>query len=294
MSISTMTAAYPPNAAAAQNCDAQPLGSVVVATLNNIPIVTLSADGHPVTLVLDTGADRTVLTPAIAERIGAPPPRIEFRQRMRGITGVVPGREVELQSFTAGGIALSWHRVLVAPITTPNMLSAPLDGILGADVLTGFDIDLDLPHQRMTLYPRGSCPLGPPWPGAFAQISTGLSLGEHLFFPVQLDGHKVSAVIDTGTQLTTLSKAMAKALGVTDEELTRDHPITAHGATPGELPSHVHQFSQLNVGSEKIPNPRLVVSDIAIPDADMLLGIDFIRSHRLWFSFASFQIFLAK
>ena len=275
-------------------CQAKPLGQIIVATLNNIPFVTLLANDRPVTLVLDTGAERTVLTPSIAERIGAQIPRIEFQHRMQGIAGSVQSREVELRSFTADGIAISWRRVLVAPIVPPNMLSSPLDGVLGADVLSGFDVDLDLPHQRMTLYPSGSCPLAPPWRGAFYQISTGLSRGEHLFFPIQLDGHKVSAIIDTGTQLTTLSKTTAKLLGVTEEALARDHPITAHGATPGELASHVHEFSQLVIGSEKITNPKLVVTDLAIPDADILLGIDLIHSHRIWLSYLSFQIFIGQ
>lgn len=275
-------------------CQAKPLGQIIVATLNNIPIVTLLANGHPITLVLDTGAERTVLTPSVAERINAQPPRIEFQHRMQGIAGSVQSREVELNSFIAGGLAISWRRVLVAPIAPPNLLSSPLDGVLGADVLSGYDVDLDFAHQRMTLYQRGSCPVVPPWQGAFSQISTGLSRGEHLFFPAELDGHKVFAVIDTGTQLTTLSKTMAKHLGVTEEALARDHPITAHGATPGELASHVHEFAQLIIGSEKITNPKLVVTDLAIPDADILLGIDLIHSRRIWLSYLSFQIFIGK
>ena len=275
-------------------CDAKPLGVVVVATLNNTPIVTLSANAHPVTLLLDTGAERTVLTPAIAERIGALPPPVTFQRRVQGIAGAVSSHEVELNSFTAGGVPIAWRRVLVAPITPPSMLSMPLDGVLGADVLSGFDVDLNLPHQRMTLYQRQSCPLGPPWQGAFAQISAGLSRGDRLFFPVQLDRRKLSAIIDTGAQSTILSQTAAKTLGVGEQTLTRDRSTTTRGMTAGELSSHIHQFSQLVVGSEKIENPQLVVTDVTIPDADIVLAIDFLRSRRVWLSFASFQIFLAK
>ena len=62
----------------AHACGIKSLGNVTVATLSSAPIVTLSANGHPVTLILDTGAERTILTPAVAERIGAQSPRVEF------------------------------------------------------------------------------------------------------------------------------------------------------------------------------------------------------------------------
>src|SRR5438046_9068664 len=54
-------------------CSTKLLGNVVVATLNRVPFVTLSANGHSVTLIVDTGAERTVLTPEAAKQIGAHP-----------------------------------------------------------------------------------------------------------------------------------------------------------------------------------------------------------------------------
>jgi hypothetical protein len=44
-------------------CGAARLGETTVATLHNAPIVTLFANDRPVTLLLDTGAETTVLTP---------------------------------------------------------------------------------------------------------------------------------------------------------------------------------------------------------------------------------------
>jgi hypothetical protein len=69
------------------SCGATPIGKLTVATINDVPFVTLMANGHPVVLVLDTGAERTVLLPSAAERIGAHAPQVEFQQRLRGISG---------------------------------------------------------------------------------------------------------------------------------------------------------------------------------------------------------------
>jgi predicted aspartyl protease len=293
--ISSIPAAPGATLAADSNeCDAQPVGTVTVATLSNAPIVTLLANGHPVVLLLDTGAERTVLTPTVAERIGAQPPRIEFPQGIRGIAGSLSSREVELRSLVASGVSMPWRRVVVAQVTMAKIFGAPLDGLLGADVLSGFDIDLDLPHQRMVLYERRSCPNGPPWAGPYAAISTGRSRGEHLFFPVQLDGHGITAIVDTGAQLTTLSTTIAVALGVTEAALARDRSIMTQGATAERLNSHIHQFLQLKVGTEIISKPEFVVADIKLKDADIALGADFLKSRRIWLSYGSLQIFLSR
>jgi clan AA aspartic protease (TIGR02281 family) len=249
----------------------------------------------PVVLLLDTGAQRTIFTPLVAERIGAKPPRVEFDRRMRGIGGTLPIREAELSSFTIGGVAIPWRRIAVAPATLPNVFSGPLDGVLGADVLSYFDVDVDLAQHRIVLHEPQSCPAASPdWAEPYVRISTGRSAGEHLFFAVQLDGRSIVAIVDTGAQMTTLSTKTALALGVTQAKLAQDKSMTTRGAAGEMLSGHVHRFSQLDVGGEAARNPEIVVADLNLRDADLLLGIDFVRSRRIWFSYGSRRIFLSR
>jgi len=132
-------------------CSTKLLGNVGVATLNRVPFVTLSANGHSVTLIVDTGAERTVLTPEAAKQIGAQRPSIEFQRGIHGIGGNLASHEVELRSFAAGEVAIPWRRVFVAPVRTAKVFPTPLDGLLGTDVLSDFDVDLDLPRHLMGL-----------------------------------------------------------------------------------------------------------------------------------------------
>ena len=79
-------------------------------------------------------------------------------------SGSLQTSEVELHSFAIGGVAIPWRRVRVAPINVASVFSGPLDGVLGADSLNSFDIDLDLPNNRITLYSRQTCPgAAPAW-----------------------------------------------------------------------------------------------------------------------------------
>ena len=279
---------------AADGCGTRLLGKIVVATLNRAPFVTLLANGHPVTLILDTGAERTVLTPAAAERIGAERPSVEFPRHLSGIDGGLASREVELRSFAAGSLLIPWHRVLVAPITMARVFPTPLDGLLGADVLSDFDIDLDLPHHEMTFYDKQTCPTAAPdWRGPYVSLETGFSRGERLFFPVRLDGHSLTALIDTGSQRTALSTEAAHALGLSETLLAHDRPVTTQGIAAGPLPARVHRFGKLQVGTAVIANPDALVIDLILGEADMLLGIDFLLPRRLWLSYGARRLFLS-
>ena len=281
--------------AAAGGCGAVRLGETTVATLRNAPIVTLSANGVPVTLVIDTGAEGTILTPAAAQRIGAQRPRIEFERQLHGLAGTLQTSEVELRSFTVGDVAIPWRRVRVAPVNVANVFSGPLDGVLGADSLSSFDVDLDLPGHRMALYEKQTCPgAAPAWTEPYTRINAGRSRGDHLFFPVQLDGHRTDAFVDTGSQFTVLSTQAALALGVGATVLARDRVATVRGAAAEQLAAHVHRFSQLEIGTETIRNPEIIVTDVRLSDADLVLGIDFLRPRRIWLSYGSQQIFIMR
>ena len=273
-------------------CGTKRIGEITVVTVNSAPTVTVVANGAAVTLLLDTGAGRTILTPQAAQRIGAQPPRIEFDRRMRGIAGALPTREVELRSFTIAGMVIPWRRIAVAPITTA---SVALDGLLGADVLSYFDVDFDLSHNRIALYEQQSCPVATPdWPQPYVGIRTGRSANDYLFFPVQLDGRRIGAIVDTGAQRTAVSTKAALSLGVTETALAQDRSITIRGSAGEQLTAHIHRFAQLEVGGEITHNPDITVVDLNLHDADLVLGVDFLRTRRIWFSYGSLQIFLKR
>ena len=281
--------------ARAVGCGTSRIGEITVATLRNSPIVTVVANGAAVTLLLDTGAEWTILTPSAAKRVGAQTPRIEFQRQIRGLSGSLATNEVELRSFTAGQTAIPWRRVRVAPLNMPSVFSGALDGVLGADTLSSFDIDLDLPHHRMVFYGKQSCPsAAPAWTEPYATIAVRKTFSNHLSFPTQLDGRQIDTFIDTGAQLSVLSSKAALALGVTEAALSRDRATVTLGAAAERLNSHLHHFSHMEVGGEVVRSPALIVADVSLSDADLVLGIDFVASRRVWLSYGSQQIFLSR
>jgi hypothetical protein len=50
----------------------------------------------------------------------------------------------------------------------------------------------------------------------------------------------------------------------------------------------------LEVGGAIVRDPEVIVADMRLSDADLGLGIDFLRSRRIWFSYGWQQIFLSR
>ena len=274
-------------------CGTIRLAETSVAILGNQPIVRVFANSTAVLLLLDTGAEATVLTPAAAQRIGAQHARAEGGRQMHGLTGDIPTGELELRNLTIGGVEVPRRRVRVGPIEIVNALSGPLDGVLGADILHSFDIDLDLPGRRMILYRGQSCAAASPaWGQPYARIAAGRSPSNRLFFSVQLDGRRISALFDSGAQFSVLSMRIALALGVNEAVLARDPPVTVSGADGEQLSAHAHRFFRLEVDGEVIRNAEIDVTEISLNEADLMLGIDFLGSRRVWISYGSQQLFL--
>ena len=104
--------------------------------------------GGPVTLILDTGADTTVINPLALWRLGVSTwfaPRAEIR----GATGtqrvdVVRIESIEVGQAKAGPLAIIAHDV--------EMKNA--DGLLGRDFLNNFNVNIDTSAGVVTLSPR--------------------------------------------------------------------------------------------------------------------------------------------
>jgi hypothetical protein len=102
----------------------------------------------PITLILDTGADRTMVAPSALSRLG-----ISFenalRGEVRGVTGVsyaeaVWVNSVEIEEAKVGPLLIIAHDA--------DLKGA--DGLLGRDFLANFNVTIDSKEQVVTLAPN--------------------------------------------------------------------------------------------------------------------------------------------
>jgi predicted aspartyl protease len=91
----------------------------------------------PVTLILDTGADRTMVAPAALGRLGVAVPNT-LEATLRGVTGSSRAPVVWVSSLEVGNAAAG-----PLPIVAHDADLEQADGLLGRDFLALFTVTID-------------------------------------------------------------------------------------------------------------------------------------------------------
>lgn len=272
------------------NCTLRRRGSVAVS-LPGLPVVPAEINGRAAALILDTGAESSMLTAGAAKRLGVTS-KYDFQRSMAGIGSSVRAGDARLDSMSVGGIVLSYPRMLVGEVSF-KLGEAEPDGLLGASLLADFDVDIDVPHRRVEFYDRLNCPTArPAWGGRYVTLETTRSLSEHPFFPLQVNGRTLSATLDSGAQRTVISARAAALAGIGPGSRLAGPEIRTRGAAGETLPATLHSLRDADVGGIKLRTPVLVLAATLPRDIDALLGFDFLLSNRVWLSYGSRRIFI--
>jgi len=113
-------------------------------------------NGAPLTLIVDTGADRTLISPEALARAGLtsePASPIE----VVGVTGVASATLVTLPLLDVAGARIGPLPVIVHTLPARSRggaTSGAIDGLLGRDVLNGVTLCVDTASGRATLTGR--------------------------------------------------------------------------------------------------------------------------------------------
>ena len=201
-------------------------------------------DGEPIKLLVDTGAERTLLTEATVDRLHLPRD-FQHATRTFGIGSPTATWDAKLRNgIELGGTEFPVDRVTVGRFAINEAAGNQADGLLGADVLLAFDIDLNLPAHEMTLYkPRYGCPdASPPWHEVYVSIDGVSTRRDRLLLPFELDGVGGTALLDTGAQMSSISQQMAERIGLVEGDFASDRTVMAHGAAPDQIPVRIHRF----------------------------------------------------
>lgn len=100
-------------------------------------------------LLLDTGADRTLISPSSLAAAGTALQRAVARGEIRGVTGTDQVLYVVLDSLEVGDA-----RVTQLPVMAYEMGSREADGLLGRDFLDRFNVSIDATRGVVTLSPK--------------------------------------------------------------------------------------------------------------------------------------------
>lgn len=204
--------AWAPVEGGAQGADALEVSLETRGGYLVVPVTT--SDGTELAFALSTGSTQTVLTESGLERIG-------------------DGR-----TLTLGGLPVPMESIHTVPDEGLTVEGEVLDGMVGANMLNGFDILVDVPGGKLALRPVGRSPewqgagLGDPVP---LRVYHGIVLG----LDVEVNGTEYPAMLDLGTRSLLINERVKEEGGI---EGGRARSVRVGAATftdvPAELSDH--------------------------------------------------------
>jgi predicted aspartyl protease len=245
-----------------------------------------------VQMMLDTGASASMLDEAVARRLSLPsdPHR---RTTLIGVGGTTLSQNTLVRSFEVGG--QEWESVSIPTGHLARKFdeTPPVAGLLGADRLGSFDVELDIPHGRMTLWNVEHCAGNfVPWDVPHYIIPLQRHNPNRMVARVEVGGHEVNALVDWGANATTMSETAAADIGVVPEMLATDRSGVSWGVDQNQLRVRYHRFDEVRIGRELFHHLIISVSDLQLQEAGMALGADYARGRRIWLSYATRQMFV--
>jgi predicted aspartyl protease len=279
-------AAAPPRAALATTAPVPTVvGSAVpFATMRHTVLVhAMLNHQEPVTLLLDTGATRTLLTPDIARRLGLSPESDTPRSSMVTLgsqEGELP--LIRLASLAVGDAAVEDLQVGVCT-ALPH---APfIDGLLGGDFLQHFTLRLNYARSRLQLIPQDTSDTSPsatsPPVAVLSTMPTEV-IDNHMLVQAMLNHTEpVTLLLDTGTTYTMLTPETARRAGL---QPTRHKPMGLLKVVGGQqVRFPLVPIAALAMGDAVVKNLQvgILAAFPATRPIDGLLGGDFLEHFTL-------------
>jgi predicted aspartyl protease len=283
-------------AAAESKCKVARIAEWPLREGHRLPILDGAIDGQKIGIMLDTGAEISLVRLSAAKSLGLTRHKALGR-RIVSIAGEGQAEFVHIDEFRIGqGVRKHWE-VLVAG--EQGFRQDDVAVLLGDDFFQQVDVEFDLAHNAVRLYETKDCEgMSLAYWATEAAGEVPIESGSRIWLTVEINGKPVRAALDSGASASVLSKADAARLGVTPAS-----PGTVAGSclTDGDskrtLESWIGQFESFAIGNERIRNPRIRFADLykhmtytetgsRLPtrlagQPDLLLGADFLRSHRV-------------
>lgn len=236
-------------------------------------------DNDDYRFVIDTGAERTVISRELADRLalGAGPRvnLVSLSGRSQVATVAIPalrfGRKRDTQA-------------VMAPALSYRHLGA--SGLLGVDLLDGHKVSIDVDRRTMAVRPSRRTSRHMMGRGAPNEIVVRAAspLGQLIVTDADYRGSRIRVVIDTGSGLSIGNMAMRRLIGGRGTPLGRI-PITS--VTGQQVMADYHQVDRFRLGGMHLTNAPMAFGDLepfrtlGLDDTPaMLLGMDAFRMFR--------------
>lgn len=254
------------------------------------PMLHVRMEGTDQRLLLDTGAFYSTMSSATAAAL-----KIKERSAnglvVGGVGGTFEAKAGYVRSLAFGKVRMTNVGFVIGGSETG------VAGLLGQDVLHGFDSEYDFAHGMARLLQPKDC-AGQSlayWAKdgyAMIPVEGTTQLNPHVIGTVRVNNIKLRAMLDTGASTSMLSLAAAARLGVRPGGGDVREAGYARGVGSGTIKTWTGPFASFAIGQEEIRHIRLRFGDFDMERVDMVIGADFFLSHRVLIATSQNKVYL--
>jgi len=204
----------------------------------------------PYPFVVDTGANQSVVSAEIVQKLGLKP---GDPQPLNGVAGVQLTPTVTA-SLQFGGRPAHEATLSVLPASA---IGGP--GMLGLDQLDGARLTLDFARQQVTIDEGPALPGG----GDAFHMRAERRDGQLTLVDADLAGIKVTAFLDSGAQ-DTIGNMALRALAITRYPLTPIQHVPIVSVTGQTIAAEFADLPDLRIGGVTLPNWPVAFADLHI------------------------------
>lgn len=249
-------------------------------------------NGTPATLLVNTGSAVTALTRTGAARRALP--LVATGARVRGVGGRSRVYSVHVDEYVAASArAFQGFMPVIGDYTSPPAY----DGVAGASFLLQSDVEFSLATKELRFYRPINCDASflAYWDEGASELPFvyNLSHGRNPHFYVLLNGQKLRAAISSATGATVVTLGAAKRAGMRLDAPGVERAADTGGVGDAHVARWHTRFDTLQLGKEIIRDAPVAVIDSDDLGVDLLLGADFLRSHRVLFAMSQKKLYIS-
>jgi hypothetical protein len=170
-------------------------------------------------------------------------------------------------------------------------------GVLGAEFLSNFKVDLDMRAKRMTLYPERAAIHAP----GFFRVQGMLTEHGIIIVPARVENARVSAAFDSGGRHTIANSWLAGATGHYDNAKVRNFQSYVRDAARQRYVGVSEDFARITIGPTTWYDRDVLISDIRVFDyighgtkPIIFIGMDLMAHRRVIIDYAGASLWLSR
>jgi TPR repeat protein len=261
-----------------------------------VPAVDGVIDGAPAVMLVDTGAFDTSLTMnAVVKRDLVMHMTGRYADGIAGSSRLYAAR---IGEFAIGPVK-SVRKRLDLYVIGETTFTPAYDALVGAPFLLQADLEFDLRAKHMKFFRPQNCNRDSAlnyWKedAVVVPFEFSRSQSPNPHFTVVVNGKELDAMIDTGADRSFLTLRGAKRLDI-DVKGANVTRLGYSGGVGTDRAAHwITPVKSVQIGGETIKDVELGVVDVQSEvEAELFLGQDFLRAHRVLFAMSQRKVYFA-